>query len=384
MNTIVLVYFDAGGGHRCTVNTLCQVLEKKYFLQPKLLNVQSNEIEESEMLSSMDLFYKMTGIRGIDIYNNLILKKGWTFLDRLYLTLSKLNIRHKHSAGVSFLEGYWHEVQPDLVVSCIPLFNRILWESLQKVMPKTPFVTLLTDLADCPPNYWMEPQKQFFICPTERAAKQARSFGHPEERIFQTSGLVIDPQFYQPVTVSRRSERQRLGLDPDLPTGLVMFGGYGSTVMIDILKYLERSRLKLQLILLCGNNEELASILCLTEHGLPTLVETFTNEIPYYMHLSDFFIGKPGNISISEAVAMKLPVITECNGSTLVQERYTCEWITNNKIGILIRNFRHIDKAVAELIQPENLARYRANTAYISNKNKAVFEVGRIVQSFLK
>lgn len=70
---------------------------------------------------------------------------------------------------------------------------------------------------------------------------------------------------------------------------------------------------------------------------------------------------------------MKLPVITECNASTLVQERYNAEWLVKNEVGIVLRNLRNIDKAVAELIQPENLARYRANAASINNK--AVFEV---------
>ena len=79
---------------------------------------------------------------------------------------------------------------------------------------------------------------------------------------------------------------------------------------------------------------------------------------------------------------MKLPVITECNASTLVQERYNTEWIEKNQVGIVLRTFRNIDKAVAELIQPENLTRYRANAASINNK--AVFEVVGILNKFLE
>lgn len=253
--------------------------------------------------------------------------------------------------------------------------TRMLWESLQKAKPGTPFVTLFIDFADCPPHYhyWIEPQEQFLLCPTERAVEQARSQGIPKERIFPISGVVINPRFYEPITVDRRIERQRLGLDPDLPTALVMFGGYGSTVMLEIAKCLERSPLNLQLILICGRNEKLATTLRRSQSRLPRFVETFTSEIPYYMHLSDFFIGKPGPGSISEALTMKLPVITECNASTLVQERYNAEWLVKNEVGIVLRNLRNIDKAVAELIQPENLARYRANAASINNK--AVFEV---------
>lgn len=372
MKKIDLIFFDAGAGHRSTANALEQVIKKQYSLHPQLLNIC-----EAGMLKSIEMSYR----RGNDIYN-LMLKKGWTILDPLYLTLAKLKLRHNHSAGVSFLESYWRENQPDLVVSCIPLFNRMLWESLQKAMPTTPLVTILLDFADCPPNYWIEPQKQFLICPSERTVEQAIALGHQKERIFRISGRVIDPRFYQPITVDRRIERQRLGLEPDLPTGLVMFGGYGSTVMIEIAKYLEYSSLKLQLIFICGRNEKLASTLRSSQSRLPRFVETFTSEIPYYMHLCDFFIGKPGSGTIGEAVAMKLPVITECNVSTLVQERTTCEWIVNNQVGIVVRNFRNIDKAVAELIQPENLARYRANTASLNNQ--AVFEVVDILSRILE
>jgi 1,2-diacylglycerol 3-beta-galactosyltransferase len=369
-----LIYFNAGGGHRSTANALYQVIEKQPSLRPRLVNIY-----ETGLLKSMDVFFR----HGISIYN-FMLKKGWTILDPLYLFLSKLNVRRNHAAGVRFLERYWHEHQPDLVVSTVPFLNRMLWESIQKAIPGTPFVTLLIDFADCPPiyRYWIEPQEQLLLCPSERAVEQARSLGYPEERIFPLSGVVINPRFYEPITVDRRIERQRLALDPDLPTGLVMFGGYGSTVMLEIAKCLERSPLNLQLIFICGRNEKLASTLRRSHSRLPKFVETFTTEIPYYMHLSDFFIGKPGPGSISEALTMKLPVITECNASTLVQERYNAEWLVENEVGIVLRSFRNIDKAVTELIQPENLARYRAKAASINNK--AVFEVVDILDKIIK
>jgi 1,2-diacylglycerol 3-beta-galactosyltransferase len=374
VKTVDLIYFNAGGGHRNTANALHQAISQHHSLNPRLV-----DIYDSGLLKSMDVFFQ----QGINIYN-FMLKNGLTFLDPLYLFLSTLNVRRNHSAGVRFLENYWRSYQPDLVVSTVPFLNRMLKESLQKAKPGTPFVTLFIDFADCPPfyHYWIEPQEQFFLCPTGRAVEQALKQGIPRECIFPISGVVINPRFYQPITVNRQIERQRLGLDPDLPTGLVMFGGYGSNVMLEIAKSLERSPLKLQLIFICGRNEKLAFKLRSRQHRLPKFVETFTTDINYYMHLSDFFIGKPGPGSISEALTMNLPVITECNASTLVQERYNAEWLVKNKVGTVLRNFRDIDKAVAELIQPENLARYRKATTSINNR--AVFEVTDILNSILK
>lgn len=374
MKKIDFIYFNAGGGHRSTARALHQALKNQHSVQSRLVNIY-----ETGLVESMDFLFR----HGTDIYN-FMLKKGWTILDPLYLFLSRLNVRRNHAAGVRFLERYWREHQPDLVVSTVPFLNRMLRESLQKAKPGTPFVTLCIDLADCPPlyRYWIDPQEQFLLCPTERVVEQARSLGLSKENLLPLSGVVINPRFYEPIRVDRRIERQRLGLDPDLPTGLVMFGGYGSTVMLEIARYLERSPLNLQLIFICGRNEKLADTLRRSPSRKPRFIETFTSEVPYYMHLSDFFIGKSGSGSIGEALAMKLPVITECNASTLVQERYNTEWIEKNQVGIVLRTFRNIDKAVAELIQPENLTRYRANAASINNK--AVFEVVGILNKFLE
>ncbi len=46
--------------------------------------------------------------------------------------------------------------------------------------------------------------------------------------------MILRPRFYEPVNVDRARERERLGLDPSRPTGLVLFGGQGSKVMLEI------------------------------------------------------------------------------------------------------------------------------------------------------
>jgi UDP-N-acetylglucosamine:LPS N-acetylglucosamine transferase len=110
-------------------------------------------------------------------------------------------------------------------------------------------------------------------------------------------------------------------------------------------------------------------------------VEGFTREVPYYMHLSDFFIGKPGPGSISEAIAMKLPVIVERNAWNLPQERYNTEWVREQRVGLVLRNFRQIGRAVAELLEPGNYATMRAHAAALTNR--AVFEIPDVLESIL-
>ncbi len=269
------------------------------------------------------------------------------------------------------------------MVSLVPNFNRALYESLRESSPGTPLVTILTDLADYPPHFWMERQDQYLICGTEKAVEQARALGHPPEHIFPTSGMILRPSFYQPVTADRASERRRLGLDPELPTGLVLFGGQGSSVMPEIARRVTGSReLNLQFIFICGRNRKLAERLRAMDTNFPKYVEEFTSEIPYYMHLSDFFVGKPGPGSISEAIAMRLPVVVERNAWTLPQERYNTEWIREKQVGVVLPSFREIDAGLRELLDPANFARFRANAAAITNR--AVFEIPEILETLLQ
>ena len=201
--------------------------------------------------------------------------------------------------------------------------------------------------------------------------EQAHALGHDEAHVFRTSGMILRPRFYEPVAVDRAAERKRLGLDAEKPVGLVLFGGQGSKVMLQIAERLPDT----QLIFICGKNKELAARLRAMPGKAPRFVEGYTSEIPYYMHLADFFIGKPGPGSISEAVAMKLPVILERNAWTLVQERYNAEWVRERNAGIVLPNFRGVRDAVAEMLA--KLDEYRASVAKI--ENRAVFEIPDIL-----
>ena len=168
--------------------------------------------------------------------------------------------------------------------------------------------------------------------------------------------------------MDREAERIRLGLKPSTPTGLVLFGGEGSNEMLRIRRALNKPKNDLQLILLWGRNEGVASSLRALPHAIPVLVEDFTREIPYYMELSDFFIGKPGPGSISEALAKRLPVIVQRNAWTMAHERYNADWIEEQGVGLVVRKFPpEIAKAVETLLSPENYAQFRRRAAAIQN-----------------
>jgi UDP-N-acetylglucosamine:LPS N-acetylglucosamine transferase len=372
---ISLVYFDAGGGHRNAATALQVEIEREGLpLETTLVNLQ-------EILDALDVLRKLAGIRIEDMYNKM-LRNGWTLGATHLMRVLQLFVRLYHGPSVTALEKYWKAHSPDMVVSLVPHFNRALCESYAKAFPGRPFATVLTDLADFPPHFWLEDQKQYVICGTDFAVEQARALHHSNGPVFKTSGMILHPRFYEQVLVDRPADRTKLGLRPDLPTGIVLFGGFGNWTMVEVLKKLDNSGLDLQLIMICGKNEKLATELKATKTRIPVHVEGFTTQIPFFMKLSDFFIGKPGPGSISEALAEKLPVIIDCNAWTLPQERYNAQWVREKEVGIVIPSHREIVSAVSQLLQPGELERYRARAA--SMNNRAVFEIPQIFEKILK
>jgi Glycosyltransferase family 28 C-terminal domain len=375
MERIEFCFFDAGGGHRAAATALEMSIRAQGLpWDVQLMNVQ-------ELLDELDILKRHTGIRIQDFYNTM-LRTGWTLGSTQIMKVLQLVIRGYHRSTVRLLERHWKETQPSMVVSFVPHFNRALYESFRRAYPERPFVTILTDVADFPPHFWIERnQQQYFVCGSQRAVAQAQEHGHSDDRIFRDSGMILHPRFYEAPVEDRVEERKRLGLQPDLPTGLILFGGHGSKAILEIAERLDRSPLALQLIVICGKNNKLAAALRARKFRFPIFVEGFTSRVNYYMQLADFFIGKPGPGSLSEPLAMRLPVIVERNAWTLPQERYNAEWILENEVGIVLHSFRGIQKAVARLIEPATLARYRRNAAAM--KNQAVFEIPGFLNEIL-
>jgi UDP-N-acetylglucosamine:LPS N-acetylglucosamine transferase len=374
MQRIEFCFFDAGGGHRAAATSLQMSIEaQQRSWDVRLLNIQ-------ELLDELDILKRYAGIR-IEDYYNWMLRSGWTLGSVYLMKVLQFAIWSRHAATVRVLERHWRETAPDMVVSFIPHFNRALNESFANAWPGRPFVTVLTDIADFPPHFWIERQRQYLVCGSERAAQQAREHGHMDNRIFRASGMILHPRFYEAVVEERVAGLKRLGLRTDLPTALVLFGGYGSQSMLEIAERLDESKLELQLIFICGRNEKLASALRAGGSRLPRFVEGFTKDVNRFMHLADFFIGKPGPGSVSEALAMRLPVIVACNAWTLPQERYNAEWVLENEVGVVLRSFSEIVPAVGRMIEPANLARFTANAGAM--KNQAVFEIPVMLEQIL-
>jgi hypothetical protein len=372
---IHILFHDAGGGHRNAAIALQTIIAQ----QGRPWQVEL--VQFQELTDHLDVLRKLTGIRIQEQYN-IILENGWTLGATQLLRVLQLTIRLFHAPLVKLLAKTWRTKPADMLVSVIPHFNREISESWELTNPGRPFVTLITDLADFPPRFWIEPiDEQHVIAGTEKAAEQARAMGHDASHIFQTSGMILRPDFYQPDDSDPLELRRSMGLRSDLPTAIMLFGGHGSKVMYEITERLDAANFRLQLILMCGKNEELANKLRRQKWRMPVHIVGFTKEVPKYMRAADFLIGKPGPGSIAESMVKGLPVLVECNAWTLPQERYNTEWVKEKRVGIVLDDFRQVVEGVRQMLDTATLTEFSKNVA--AQNNRAVFEIPEILAKLL-
>jgi UDP-N-acetylglucosamine:LPS N-acetylglucosamine transferase len=369
MTRVDLIWFNAGGGHRAAA----LALEEAMRLEQRPWQVR--RVNLTEVLDPRALFRRTLGFEPEDVYNKR-LASGFTLGLAQELKLLQAGIRLAHGPLVQRLAAHWRESRPDLVVSLVPNFNRALHDGLALARPGVPFVTVMTDMADHPPHFWVEPGvAQHLVCGTAHAAEQARAAGVPAERVHTVSGMVLRPAFHEPAAADRTLERAMVGLDAHTPTGLVLFGGTGSRVMSHIARQLPDT----PLVLMCGRNEALAAVLRTLPARAPRVVVGFTQEVQRWMRRADFFIGKPGPGSLSEAISQGLPVITTRNAWTMPQERWNTEWVRQHGLGLVVRRYAQVDEAVPQLLA--ELPAYTARVAALPNR--AVFEVPELLAGIL-
>ena len=395
---IEIFYFDAGGGHRNAMTALSRLIEKVHpewtvtpvdlqaLLEPidpvhKLTRSLTGSLKK--ILTPVSPRFDFEPWQTQDIYNNA-LKRGVTTGMGTILPVLQRFIGRYSMAIETLLAERWKDPatsKPDLVVSVIPNFNWQLFGALKRVHSDVPYVTVVTDLTDYPPHFWMENQKQSLICGTEKAYNQAIASGYYDKsNVFRVSGMILKENFYLPSGGAAPS-RKSLGLRDDKPTALIMFGGNGSTRATDaILEQFERSGLDIQSIVMCGNNRKLHDALLEVPHCTPV---GFVNNVADYMRLADFFIGKPGPGSISEALHMGLPVIVEKNEKTMPQERANPDWIREHGLGIVVKSFKK-DTALATRQMIAGLPRYKQNIRTNIPANRAVYEVLDVLGDLLR
>ncbi|MCL6459670.1 MAG: glycosyltransferase [Gorillibacterium sp.] len=201
------------------------------------------------------------------------------------------------------------EFRPSEVVSTLPGAASAMSYLKCNRLTSVPTATVMTDYAEH--SYWIHPGTDRYLVGAEPVRRALLDFGVPPHRI-EVTGIPVRLPFTE--SHDRMLLRDKHGLDRRMPTVLVMGGGHGligKTLMPMLLNGVFSK--PLQFIFVCGRNEKLRLKLeeelgnGKTPHSV--LVTGFVEHIHELMALSDLILTKPGGLTVSEAMAVELPML---------------------------------------------------------------------------
>ncbi len=149
--------------------------------------------------------------------------------------------------------------------------------------------------------FWMEPSVDCWFVAAEETGARLVARGAPEGDVLAT-GIPISAKFSE--KLSPTALRKRDGLDPDLPTLLVLGGGFGMGPVSEILEALDRIERRLQIVVVAGRNERLRTKLASERHRHAVHVHGFVTNMNELMAAADLIVTKPGGLTTSEALAL--------------------------------------------------------------------------------
>lgn len=371
-NRVAIVFFDAASGHRSAAVGLKRALNERYpDWQVDLVNIV-------EVFDHHKRFGQICRY-GIDHFNRQ-LKKDRVFDLGGQINLSLLCHDLLSDKGIRQIARFWADAPPDAVVSVTPMYNPALYRSVRLVNPKAVCVTIPVDFEEVKPRYWFTPKvEQHYLNGTERLQAQARKATIPASHNHRIAGMLVDPDCYQRAPADVPAVLRELGLDPALPTGLMSFGGQGCTVVQEVAQAIAASKLAVNMIFLCGHSTAVQEAISRLPMPYPKCVLGYLPETPIrYLHMADFAIGKPGAMTITEALITHTPVVAIKSRGMKPVQRGNEAWLVEKGVGILADGVRQVVPAIRQLLAS---ADYRERAT--QHAHRAVFEAAEILGSLI-
>jgi processive 1,2-diacylglycerol beta-glucosyltransferase len=198
--------------------------------------------------------------------------------------------------------------RPDHVVSVHPTPVAALAELGSRGVSIPSHTTVFTDFVAH--TKWIHPHVDHYCVPAEEIARDLMARGVPRERVMVT-GIPVGTEFMEPS--ERAQARLALGLSPRLPVLLSMDGsGGGFGRLEEATRTILKMEEPIQAIVVTGREEQLEAELRALCAGRESRVKIFgyVDNIRQLMAAADFLVTKAGGLTLGEALAAELPVIS--------------------------------------------------------------------------
>lgn len=368
---VLIISTSAGTGHvRCG-----QALEKAFAADDRVAEV----LHEDALKYTNKLFRDFYSKLYMQLVREAPTVLGWVYRatdepwkgETARLQLDRLNL----APLVKFIK----EFDPHITVCTHFLPAGIISHLIDRGDLDTHHSIVVTDL-DCHAMWLSRIFHRYFVALDETKV-HLEALGLPPDRISAT-GIPIDPLFSQPI--DRAAVKSALGLRADKPTLLLSAGalGVGPTEMV--VRRLMELQHDTQTIVICGKSEELNDqIRGIVGSRNPRFhIMGYTDRMHELMQISDLFIGKPGGLTTSEALACGLPmcVVSPIPG----QEERNSDHLLEKGIAIKANELTTLSWKIDSLLaEPDRLAAMRRNALSLGRPHAAATVVKTLLDDDL-
>jgi processive 1,2-diacylglycerol beta-glucosyltransferase len=256
--------------------------------------------------------------------------------------------------GVQGLGELLDTQAPDAVVS-VHATPAVAMSTLARAGRRIPpHTTVVTDFVAH--SQWIAPRVDRYCVAAEEVKHEFVARGIAPDRVIVT-GVPLRAGFEAPL--DQLAARRALDLSADLPVVLAMAGAQGSFGrLLDVSRALLEVNAPLQGLVVTGHDVDLAARIRLLTAGSPIRVLGFVDDVRPLMAASDLLISKAGGMTLAEAMAAELPLLTY--GSLPGQERRNERFASRAGIALVARRPRELGRALERaLSEPKLLDRLR-------------------------
>lgn len=235
-----------------------------------------------------------------------------------------------------------------------------------------PLVGVLTDYA--PHLYWIYHGVDHYVVPAHELKERFVAYGISASHVF-VYGIPIEPRFSEPV--DQQAVAARFGLDPTLPTILLMGGGGGFGPLRQLMLSLDRLPAPCQFVALTGTNRALRDWFEQQRFRHRVVATGYVDVVSDLMAMASLVITKPGGLTTAETLARGVPmaISTPIPGQEVCNARY----LLAHQAAIELQSAAQAAQAIARLLeQPEQLAHLRERARSLAHPDSAM-RIGQLL-----
>ena len=198
------------------------------------------------------------------------------------------------------------EIAPDIILSTHFLPPELISKMIASGEELPPSWVQVTDFDIH--ALWINENMTGYFAASEEIAVRMMNRGIPEDQIHIT-GIPIMPAFAK--SISKKAAKAKLNIPGNKPVILLMAGGLGVGGILELTNTLLSIDSEFTIIALAGKNKKLYNSLKEKAQKMPDklIPMGFTKTIEELMAAADIAVTKPGGLTSSECLAMKLPMI---------------------------------------------------------------------------